>query len=87
MNFIKDIGFFDENAVGVLTARLAEDATLVQGLTGQLLGLIVQNLVNLTAGLVIAFIYGWELTLVLETIFARNSCVLLANRLFWQRCL
>ncbi|EFA83580.1 hypothetical protein PPL_02646 [Heterostelium album PN500] len=62
----QDIGWFDmpENATGILTANLATDATLVQGMSSQRLGLVIQNLVTIVVGLVIAFISGWKLTLV-----------------------
>jgi len=63
----QDIGWFDmpENSTGILTANLATDSTLVQGMTSQRLGLLVQNIVTVVAGLVIAFISGWKLTLVI----------------------
>ncbi|KAM9973614.1 hypothetical protein ACTFIW_010724 [Dictyostelium discoideum] len=62
----QDIGWFDltENSTGRLTANLATEATLVQGMTSQRLGLLIQNIVTIVAGLVIAFISGWKLTLV-----------------------
>ncbi|KAJ3106313.1 ATP-binding cassette, sub-B (MDR TAP), member 4 [Phlyctochytrium planicorne] len=62
----QDIAFFDEekHSTGSLTARLAEDANQIQGLTGRLLGSIVEAMVIIVTGLVIAFINGWELTLV-----------------------
>ena len=61
-----EIGWFDfeENSTGVLTARLASDASLVEGLSGIRLGLTLQNVAALIAGLVIAFDAGWKLTLV-----------------------
>jgi ATP-binding cassette subfamily B (MDR/TAP) protein 1 len=49
----------------VLTSNLSQDATLVQGLLGTRMGLSVQNVVTIIAGLVIAFDAGWKLTLVL----------------------
>jgi len=62
-----NIGFFDlpANTTGVLTSRLASDATLLESMLGARLGLTVQNLVTITAGLAIAFSYGWKLTLVI----------------------
>eukprot|EP01114_Cavostelium_apophysatum_P015910 TRINITY_DN4431_c0_g2_i2.p1 TRINITY_DN4431_c0_g2~~TRINITY_DN4431_c0_g2_i2.p1 ORF type:complete len:1244 (-),score=364.29 TRINITY_DN4431_c0_g2_i2:7-3738(-) len=63
----QDIAFFDspKNSTGLLTARLASQATLVGQLVGTSFSLAVQNIITLTAGLVIAFIYCWELTLVI----------------------
>ncbi|KAJ3190714.1 Multidrug resistance protein 1 [Irineochytrium annulatum] len=62
----QDISYFDEekHTTGALTARLAEDAGLVQGLTGRLMSSIIQIGVTMIAGLAIAFSHGWELTLI-----------------------
>ncbi|KAJ3057974.1 ATP-binding cassette, sub-B (MDR TAP), member 4, partial [Quaeritorhiza haematococci] len=62
----QEIGFFDDpnHSTGILTARLADDAAKVQGLCGQLIGTLIQSFANIVAGLVIAFVNGWELTLV-----------------------
>jgi ATP-binding cassette subfamily B (MDR/TAP) protein 1 len=62
-----DIGWFDmkENGTHVLTARLASDAMLVEGLLGSRLGLTIQNVVTIVTGVSIAFIYSWKLTLVI----------------------
>eukprot|EP01113_Clastostelium_recurvatum_P006565 TRINITY_DN1297_c0_g1_i1.p1 TRINITY_DN1297_c0_g1~~TRINITY_DN1297_c0_g1_i1.p1 ORF type:complete len:1417 (-),score=461.68 TRINITY_DN1297_c0_g1_i1:319-4464(-) len=62
----QEIGYFDDdkNAVGALTTRLAKEASLVHGMYSQRLGMSFQTLVTLVAGLVIAFVNGWKLTLV-----------------------
>lgn len=62
----QEIGYFDEetNSTGVLTTRLAEDANLVPGLTGPTFGGIIQAAGGLVAGLIIAFINCWQLSLV-----------------------
>ena len=54
------IGFFDDNknSTGVLTTKLATDATLVQALTTQRVSVIIQNVATAVAGLVIAFVAG-----------------------------
>ncbi|CAG8485400.1 402_t:CDS:10, partial [Diversispora eburnea] len=62
----QEIGYFDDekNSTGVLTSKLAVDATKVDGLTGLLMGNIFYSLTSFTSGLIIAFIFGWKLTLV-----------------------
>ncbi|KJE91891.1 ATP-binding cassette sub-family B member 11 [Capsaspora owczarzaki ATCC 30864] len=62
----QDIAFFDQehHATGSLTTMLATDATLVKGLSGSVAALVIQALVSVVAGLVIAFWSGWKLTLV-----------------------
>jgi ABC-type multidrug transport system fused ATPase/permease subunit len=71
----QEIGFFDqdENSTGALTTRnfiiltigLAEDASLVQGLSGQTFGAIVQAAASMVAGFAISFYYCWQLSLVI----------------------
>ncbi|XP_035688018.1 ATP-dependent translocase ABCB1-like isoform X1 [Branchiostoma floridae] len=61
----QEIGYFDDhqNNTGALTTRLAVQASQVQGATGARLGTIVQNIFNLGVAVILAFIYGWQLTL------------------------
>ncbi|RHZ74187.1 hypothetical protein Glove_227g57 [Diversispora epigaea] len=61
----QEIGYFDDekNSTGILTSKLAVDATKVEGLTGLLMGNIFFSLTSVIAGLIIAFIYGWKLAL------------------------
>eukprot|EP00794_Sanderia_malayensis_P017699 gene17699-19467_t len=63
----QDIAFFDEPAhsTGALTARLATDASGVQGATSTRLATMVQvGVMGLTA-LTIAFVFEWRLTLLI----------------------
>jgi ATP-binding cassette subfamily B (MDR/TAP) protein 1 len=62
----QDIGFFDqeENATGVLTSNLAGDAQKVQGVSGAIVGTMLQIWTNLVGSIIIALIYGWKLGLV-----------------------
>jgi len=72
------MGWFDkkENGTGTITARLASEATLVEGLVGTRLGLSVQNICTIICGLGIAFYYGWKLTLV---VLACSPLIAFAN--------
>ena len=60
-------GFFDaeENSAGRLSAHLARDAAMVRMVTGQRLGLYIQNMVAIGYALIIAFVNSWKLTLIL----------------------
>uniref|UniRef100_A0A0D9WCH5 MDR-like ABC transporter n=1 Tax=Leersia perrieri TaxID=77586 RepID=A0A0D9WCH5_9ORYZ len=62
-----EIEWFDhpENSSGSIGARLSADAAKVRGLVGDALQLVVQNLATLVAGLLIAFISNWELSLII----------------------
>ena len=59
------VAWFDtpDNSVGRLTARLAEDASLVKATTGGSLAQGVSALCSLLTGIIIAFISSWQLAL------------------------
>jgi ABC-type multidrug transport system fused ATPase/permease subunit len=61
----QEAAFFDDedNSPGTLTGRLATEATLVKGLAGELLGTLVSLTVTMIAGLTIAFVASWQVTL------------------------
>ncbi|XP_043920640.1 ATP-dependent translocase ABCB1-like [Protopterus annectens] len=67
----QEIGFFDDhqNAVGVLTTRLATDASQVQGATGIRLGLMATVVCSLVAALIVGFVFSWQLTLLILACF------------------
>lgn len=62
-----EVEWFDhpENSSGAIGARLSADAAKVRGLVGDALQLVVQNSSTLVAGLVIAFVSNWELSLII----------------------
>ncbi|KAL6069058.1 ABC transporter B family member 15 [Balamuthia mandrillaris] len=61
----KDVAFFDRHQTGELTAKLTGEIVIVQGGVGHKVGKIVTSWSQLVAGIAIAFVYGWKLTLVL----------------------
>eukprot|EP00898_Chlorokybus_atmophyticus_P004111 jgi/Chlat1/4700/Chrsp3S05626 len=67
----QEVAWFDSdnNSSGGITGRLESDAALVKAVLGDRLGLFVQNVTTLIAGIIIAFITGWRLALVVLAIF------------------
>ncbi|KAJ8025236.1 Phosphatidylcholine translocator ABCB4 [Holothuria leucospilota] len=61
----QEMSYFDDhdNNTGVLTTRLATEASLVQGVTGVRFGLVAEVFFNIVVAIIIAFIYSWQLTL------------------------
>ncbi|GAB1286397.1 Bile salt export pump [Apodemus speciosus] len=67
----QDIGWFDDlrNNPGVLTTRLASDASQVQGATGSQIGMMVNSFTNIVVAMLIAFLFSWKLSLVVAVFF------------------
>ncbi|XP_044861608.1 ATP-dependent translocase ABCB1-like [Mauremys mutica] len=63
----QEIGWYDnpKNAIGVLLTRLATDASQVKGATGSRLGLLTKTASTLLSAIIIAFVYDWQLTLLI----------------------
>jgi len=62
----KPIKFFDEdkNNPGILSARISIDTQQVNTLASSLIGVVIQGIAGFGVGMIIAFIYSWQLTLV-----------------------
>ncbi|CAF4282340.1 unnamed protein product, partial [Didymodactylos carnosus] len=63
----QEVGWFDrpENATGALCTRLSADTVAVQTVTGMRIGMILEALAGLGIGLILGFIYCWQLALVI----------------------
>ena len=63
----QEIGWFDQerNSTGALLARLADDASKVQGATGTHLAVLLETIVGLLMAVIVAFLYSWALALVI----------------------
>lgn len=63
----QEVAYFDnpQNNTGALCTRLATEASAVQGATGIRIGVIIRNFVSLGAGIIISFVFSWQLTLVI----------------------
>ena len=62
----KDIGWFDErdNASGVLTNTMAQDTSIINGVSSESLGPIFEAAFALLGGVIIAFIFCWQEALI-----------------------
>jgi ABC-type multidrug transport system fused ATPase/permease subunit len=67
----REVGYFDqeENAVGNLTSRLANDSRLVNKCTGETLAKELQAIFTLAVGLALGFAASWKITLVVLATF------------------
>lgn len=61
----QDVTYFDDhdNSVGAMTTRLATDASAISGATGVRLGMMFQSLASIGTGIIIGFVYCWQLAL------------------------
>ncbi|ELU18040.1 hypothetical protein CAPTEDRAFT_197681 [Capitella teleta] len=62
------IGWFDQQQVGELTARLADDINSIQNGMGEKVSLFMQYFSTFIAGYFVGFIKGWKLTLVIISV-------------------
>ncbi|CAA7017251.1 unnamed protein product [Microthlaspi erraticum] len=62
----QDIEFFDtETSTGEVIGRMSGDTVLIQDAMGEKVGKFLQLMATFFGGFVVAFIRGWELTLIL----------------------
>ena len=66
----QDIAFFDDKAhsTGTLTTLLANDATLIKGAAGPMIGSVIQILSTITGALVISLTACWQLALAIASV-------------------
>jgi ATP-binding cassette subfamily B (MDR/TAP) protein 1 len=67
-----------------LSAKLATDATLVEGVFGQAFSTILNNTAAAILGLGVAFYYSWRLTLVVSIIIVTQQLTYL---IYWPALL
>ncbi|XP_033100770.1 ATP-dependent translocase ABCB1-like isoform X2 [Anneissia japonica] len=79
----QEISWFDDhkNSTGSLTTRLAKQASDIQGATGARLGTLIQSFCNIGTAIIIAFIYGWQLTLL---VLAFLPLIAVAGAIQWK---
>ena len=65
------MGFFDrkENSLGALTTRLATEASLVKGITGDTLGGVSFSISTMVTGFLVAYLSCWRVALVVTAVF------------------
>jgi ABC-type multidrug transport system fused ATPase/permease subunit len=63
----QEIGWFDDTrrTTGVLSTKLSNDVARIEGISGSRLGMLVQLISTVVAGLIIAFTAEWRLALVI----------------------
>ena len=63
----QDIAYFDQahHNTGALCTYLATEASDVQGASGVRIGIMIQNIVTVGVGILIGFIFSWQLTLLI----------------------
>uniref|UniRef100_F1L779 Multidrug resistance protein 1 n=1 Tax=Ascaris suum TaxID=6253 RepID=F1L779_ASCSU len=64
----QDIGWFDKNQSGTLTAKLFDNLERVKEGTGDKVALLIQFVSQFFAGFIVAFAYDWRLTLIMMSL-------------------
>jgi ATP-binding cassette subfamily B (MDR/TAP) protein 1 len=64
----QEVAYFDKSSTGVLSSKLSNDIAVVQAGLGAKVGTFISSVVQCLAGVTIAFVYGWKLTLILMSL-------------------
>ncbi|KAJ2775774.1 hypothetical protein IWQ57_000184 [Coemansia nantahalensis] len=64
----QNIGWFDELSTGELTTRISGDVNLVQEGVSEKFSFVLQYVTTFVAGVILAFVKGWRLTLVVLSV-------------------
>eukprot|EP00793_Prasinoderma_coloniale_P004748 PRCOL_00000509-RA len=65
----QEVSWFDTHQTAEMASQLEADAKAVQVLAGQRVGILIQGLVTLVVGMVLALTAGWQLALVVMALF------------------
>uniref|UniRef100_A0A803SP78 ABC-type xenobiotic transporter n=1 Tax=Anolis carolinensis TaxID=28377 RepID=A0A803SP78_ANOCA len=76
----QEMAWFDSTQIGTLNTRLTDDINTIHGGIGDKICIIVQLFSTLLAGIIIAFVHGWKLTLVILSV----SPLLVASGAVWS---
>ncbi|CAF3856155.1 unnamed protein product [Rotaria sp. Silwood1] len=67
----QEINYFEQpkHSTGVLCTRLATEASATQGVSGIRFGFFCQNFVSIGMGIIVGFVFSWQLTLLMIAFF------------------
>ncbi|XP_042225494.1 ATP-dependent translocase ABCB1-like isoform X2 [Homarus americanus] len=65
----QEIGWFDTHKTNDFASRVTEDLSKMQEGMGEKIGLYIFFMVNFLSSVINAFVHGWELTLIILTVF------------------
>ncbi|EIE81858.1 hypothetical protein RO3G_06563 [Rhizopus delemar RA 99-880] len=81
----QDIGWFDKAADGSLNTRLATDTQLIQDGISEKFGLIVTLSAQFMAGVIVAFIEGWQLAILILAMLPVLTITVIAMSHFMRK--
>lgn len=65
----QEIGWFDEQHASELATKVSEESALLQKAIGEKVGTFIMTISSTIAGIIIAFVYGWLLSIVIFVVF------------------